>query len=101
VITDLLMPRQNGFETIRILRTLAPALKILVISGWTSLAPGIGLAKVRGCGADRVLQKPVSRAELLTAVQGLLATAATSNSGESSGARGISNSLPSRSSVRL
>jgi DNA-binding response OmpR family regulator len=83
VITDLLMPRQNGFETIRILRTLAPALKILVISGWTSLAPGIGLTKVQGCGADRVLQKPVSRAELLTAVQGLLAAAATSNSGES------------------
>jgi DNA-binding response OmpR family regulator len=86
VITDLLMPGQNGFETIRILRTLAPTLKILLVSGWTSLTPGMGLAKLQGCGADRVLQKPVSRVDLLTAVQSLLATEATSNSGEFSGA---------------
>ena len=77
VITDLLMPRQNGFETIRILRALAPTLKILVVSGWTSLAPGVGLARVQSCGADQVLQKPVSHEALITVVQDLLSTGAT------------------------
>jgi DNA-binding response OmpR family regulator len=73
VITDLLMPRQSGFETIRILRALAPTLKILVVSGWSDLAPGVGLNTLHGCGADQVLQKPVSLHDLLAVVQGLLA----------------------------
>jgi hypothetical protein len=64
-------------QAIRHLIAQALTLKILVVSGWTSLAPGIGLARLQGCGADQVLQKPVSREALLTAVQGLLPTGVT------------------------
>jgi CheY-like chemotaxis protein len=63
VITDLVMPEQEGIETIRALRRDVPGVGIIAISG----ALGTRFLEVaRMLGAQAVLSKPVS-AELLLA----------------------------------
>jgi len=73
VITDLLMPEQEGLETIQQLRTLTPPPKIIAISGGghTGRLQFLGAAAV--LGANRTLAKPIRMRDLLTAVQDLLA----------------------------
>jgi len=73
VITDLLMPKQNGFETIRMLQTLAPSLKIIAVSGGGTQGSSDVLHVAAALGAHRTLQKPVRLQDLLGAVQQLLA----------------------------
>ena len=69
VLVDLIMPEQEGLETITGLRRNYPALKIIAISG----AFGGGfLEMARYLGADLALPKPISRSDLLAAVGGLL-----------------------------
>jgi CheY-like chemotaxis protein len=63
VITDLVMPEQEGIETIRALRRDAPGIGIIAISGAFG---GQFLKTAQLLGADAVLNKPVS-AELLLA----------------------------------
>ncbi len=63
VITDLVMPEQEGIETIRALRRDVPGVGIIAISG--ALGPRF-LEVARMLGAQAVLSKPVS-AELLLA----------------------------------
>ena len=63
VITDLVMPEQEGIETIRALRKEMPAIGIIAISGRFE-APYLKAAGV--LGADAALAKPVT-AELLLA----------------------------------
>jgi len=70
VITDLLMAGQEGLETIRRLRTLAPTIPILAISGGMSGLDILHIATLMG--AQRVLAKPLHLQELLEAVQALL-----------------------------
>jgi CheY-like chemotaxis protein len=68
VIIDLLMPEQEGIETIRLLRNSHPSTKIIAISG----AAGAFLKAAELVGADRVLEKPLSAKLLLSTVQELL-----------------------------
>jgi DNA-binding response OmpR family regulator len=63
VITDLVMPEQEGIETIRALRREVPGVGIIAISG--AMGPQF-LEVARMLGAQAVLSKPVS-AELLLA----------------------------------
>jgi PAS domain S-box-containing protein len=63
VITDLVMPEQEGMETIRALRREVPGVGIIAISG--ALGPQF-LEVARTLGAQAVLSKPLS-AELLLA----------------------------------
>jgi CheY-like chemotaxis protein len=63
VITDLVMPEQEGLETIRALRREVPGVGIIAISG--ALGPQF-LEVARMLGAQAVLRKPLS-AELLLA----------------------------------
>ena len=63
VITDLVMPEQEGIETIRALRRDVPGVGIIAISG--ALGPQF-LEVARMLGAQAVLSKPLS-AELLLA----------------------------------
>jgi DNA-binding response OmpR family regulator len=70
VIMALVLPKQDGFNTISALGALVPVPKILAISGLAHL--GI-LGMARRLGADRTLAKPVAQADLLAAVRGLLA----------------------------
>jgi CheY-like chemotaxis protein len=57
VITDLVMPEQEGIETIRALRRGLPGVGIIAISGAFG---GQFLKTARMLGADAVLNKPVS-----------------------------------------
>jgi DNA-binding response OmpR family regulator len=68
VITDVLMPVQEGVETIRELRLLAPSLPILAISGGWQFAGADLLDVVRRLGATEVLGKPFRVAQLRAAV---------------------------------
>jgi CheY-like chemotaxis protein len=69
VITDLLMPEQEGIETIRAIRRGQPGLKILAMSG--SAAPHLNTA--RKLGAQDSIRKPFSLESLLAKVEQLLA----------------------------
>jgi two-component system, chemotaxis family, chemotaxis protein CheY len=74
VITDLIMPVQEGVETIIILRRERPALPIIAMSG------GLPNSKVyldiaSKIGAKRILDKPFSPSELLLMVEDVLAEA--------------------------
>ena len=71
VITDLVMPEQEGLETIQALRRDMPGIGIIAISGALG---GRYLKTARLLGADAVLNKPVSAAALLASVAGVLKT---------------------------
>jgi CheY-like chemotaxis protein len=72
VITDLIMPEQEGLETIFELRRLTPELKIIAISGGGRLEPEDYLPIATGIGAALTLAKPFLAEELLAAVASLL-----------------------------
>lgn len=70
MITDLVMPEQEGLETIQLLRRQQPDLRIIAISG----AFGGSFLKVaKSLGAHAALAKPVSPEELLETVRQVLA----------------------------
>jgi DNA-binding response OmpR family regulator len=69
IVTDLIMPEQEGIETIRILRKEEPSVGIIVISG---ACEGVYLEVAEKLGADAVLTKPVSAELLRASVAGVL-----------------------------
>lgn len=73
VITDLIMPEQEGLETIRILKKEHPEIRIIAISGGGRIEPGRYLNMAAKLGAGDTLKKPFSRTELLSAVKDQLA----------------------------
>ena len=72
IITDLIMPEMEGIETIRAIRRLSSSLPILAISGGGRRQIGDFLEMAAKFGADVVLRKPFSSAELLAAVESAL-----------------------------
>ena len=72
VITDILMPEQEGIETIRVLRKEFPQIKILAISGGGKKGTLEVLPAARAFGAHRTVAKPFERKELLDAVKDLV-----------------------------
>ena len=72
VITDLIMSDKEGIETIRDLRKLNPALKIIAMSGGGRLSAEDNLFIAQSLGASHTLAKPFSSQELLEAVNRLL-----------------------------
>jgi two-component system, chemotaxis family, chemotaxis protein CheY len=58
VFCDLFMPEKEGLETIRELRTLAPTVKIVAMSGGPMLGGPDFLRMARSLGADATLSKP-------------------------------------------
>ena len=73
VVTDVLMPRRDGLQTIQEIRTRWPALKIIAISGGGFLNAELYLDLSVKLGATLALEKPFSCDELLTAMKGVLA----------------------------
>jgi len=67
VITDLIMPVQEGVETIVKLRRERPTLPIIAISGGVTHAK-LYLDIAAKIGARRILAKPFSPQELLAAI---------------------------------
>ncbi|NOQ47507.1 MAG: response regulator [Desulfobulbaceae bacterium] len=72
VITDLIMPEQEGLETIGSLRKEFADVKIIAISGGGRIGPEAYLPAASELGANRVFSKPFDVQELVTAVRELL-----------------------------
>jgi CheY-like chemotaxis protein len=79
VITDIFMPEEDGIETIFELKSTAPAVKVIAISGggrWVqhgrALRADEPLEMARHFGADRVFKKPVKLQKLLEAIGDLV-----------------------------
>ena len=72
VITDILMPEQEGIETIRMLRKEFPQVKILAISGGGKKGKLDILPIAQTFGAHYTLTKPFERKDLLDAVSALV-----------------------------
>ena len=72
VITDILMPGKEGFETIREMRRMNPAIKIVAISGGGRNEPQTYLRFATTFGADRAFSKPLDLGQLLTSINELL-----------------------------
>lgn len=73
IITDIVMPEQEGIETIMQIRQSSPAVPIIAISGGGHETPEKYLKLARSLGATRTFAKPVDREEMLCAVENLLA----------------------------
>jgi len=72
VITDLIMPEQEGLETITLLKKEFPGVKIVAISGGGRIGPEAYLPAARELGADLVFSKPFDVKNFVTAVRELL-----------------------------
>lgn len=65
VLTDLLMPRRSGLETIDLLKQEFPAIRIVAMSGGMRMGEGNVLEAASRCGADEVIAKPFDIKSLL------------------------------------
>ncbi|HMM13366.1 MAG TPA: response regulator [Parvibaculum sp.] len=73
VVTDLIMPEQEGLESIRIIRRDYPGTRIIAISGGGRHVGTDYLKAASLLGADFALQKPFSMARLRQCVAECLA----------------------------
>jgi CheY-like chemotaxis protein len=71
LITDLVMPEQDGIETIQLARKLRPEVRVIAMSGDSPRHAGLYLDMAEKLGADRSLLKPFHLAALLAAVEEL------------------------------
>jgi DNA-binding response OmpR family regulator len=75
VITDIVMPNQDGLGVIRELRRRNPAVKIIAITGGSRNLRSGDLLHVAGLiGANDTLIKPFEKAELLESVRNICST---------------------------
>lgn len=70
VVTDIIMPRKEGVETVIELKRDHPQVKVIAISGGGRTRNLDFLKLAKEYGADRVLAKPFSESDLLEAVRG-------------------------------
>ena len=72
IITDIIMPNTDGFETIQAFRQCDHDVKILAISGGGRFGEGSFLREAKLLGADTVLMKPLDRKQLVETVRHLV-----------------------------
>lgn len=72
VVTDIIMPEQEGLETIRKLRKKTPGVKIIAISGGGAGDADSYLRLAGKMGANMTLAKPLEKKILLESVRSLL-----------------------------
>ena len=72
VITDILMPKQEGLETIRQIREAFPNCKIIAMSGGSQLTAMDFLPIAQKFGAAKIFHKPIDFNEMVEAVKELL-----------------------------
>ena len=73
VITDLVMPNEEGLATIRALRRDWPELGIIAMSGGLAHDPALYLKFAGAFGADLTLQKPFDLPTLVASIDEVLA----------------------------
>ena len=72
MVTDIVMPDQDGLEVIRITRAAHPDMPIIAISGGGRLRTGNYLRLATAMGAAAALEKPFDFEEFLNAVNATL-----------------------------
>jgi CheY-like chemotaxis protein len=72
VVTDLIMPEEDGLKVIMKLRELKPSIKVIAISGGGKVGPGSYLNLAKLLGADAVYSKPFSLNVLIRKIEDLL-----------------------------
>jgi CheY-like chemotaxis protein len=72
ILTDLIMPRKEGLETIQEFRQSYPAVKIIAMSGGARVGANDYLGVAQRFGATRVLAKPFTREALMEAIAAAL-----------------------------
>ncbi len=74
ILTDILMPEQDGLETIQAVRKQSPAMKIIAMSGGMLDGRVDFLPLAEKFGADHVMHKPFSGSELLLVLENMFGT---------------------------
>ena len=74
VVTDLIMPEEDGLKVIMKLREIKPSLKVIAISGGGKAGPGSYLNLAKALGADAIYSKPFSLNDLVAKIEDLLST---------------------------
>jgi DNA-binding response OmpR family regulator len=72
VVTDLLMPEEDGLMVIMKIKELKPSVKMIAISGGGKAGPGSYLLMASTLGADHVFSKPFLPSELVQKVREIL-----------------------------
>ena len=72
VITDIFMPKMDGFEVLRHIKGSFPLLPVIAMSGNMSAHGALYLESIRMLGAERTFVKPIVGAELVDAVSALI-----------------------------
>ncbi len=72
IVTDIVMPEQEGIETIRAIRASNATLPIIAVSGGGRLHPDSYLPLAKAMGAQKTFSKPFDNLEFLDAVEELL-----------------------------
>jgi CheY-like chemotaxis protein len=72
VITDLIMPDEDGLKVIMKIKEINPSIKVIAISGGGKAGPGNYLNLAKALGADEVFPKPFSVNELIKKIEELL-----------------------------
>jgi DNA-binding response OmpR family regulator len=72
VITDLIMPEEDGLKVLIKIREIKKSIKIIAISGGGKAGPGNYLDLAKALGADAVFSKPFSVNDLLLKIEDLL-----------------------------
>ena len=74
VITDLIMPEEDGLKVIMKIREIKPDIKVVAISGGGKAGPANYLDMAKALGADSVFYKPFSLNDLVGEIKNLLGT---------------------------
>lgn len=72
VVTDLIMPEEDGLKVIMKLREIKPSIKIIAISGGGKAGPGSYLNLAKALGADVIYSKPFSVNDMIRKIGELL-----------------------------
>ncbi len=72
IITDIIMPNQEGIETIVKIKSKNPEIKILAISGGGRIGSTNYLTLAENFGVDRTLSKPFYHKDFIQCIKELL-----------------------------
>jgi CheY-like chemotaxis protein len=72
IITDIIMPEEDGLKVIMQLKETKPGIKIIAISGGGKAGPGNYLDLAIALGADAVFPKPFSLTALLVKIDSFI-----------------------------
>lgn len=74
VVTDLIMPEEDGLKVIMKLREIKPSIKVIAISGGGKAGPGSYLNLAKALGAEAIFSKPFSLTDLVDRIETMLNT---------------------------